>query len=219
MSLFQLDNVDVAYNGDPILKNISLSIDEGEKLLVMGPSGAGKTTLLRKLFEVKPEKTAFIHQDFALVPQLSVFHNIYAGRLDANGWVRNLRNLVKPRDADTEEVGSIADRVGLGSHMWIRVSELSGGQQQRTAVARAIYRGVDVILADEPVASVDPRQSTEILDLLIGSADTVVVTLHNISLGMETFSRAIGLKNGRLQFDTPSSSVTRKSIEQLYEPC
>lgn len=219
MSLFQLDNVDVAYNGDPILKNISLSIDEGEKLLVMGPSGAGKTTLLRKLFEVKPEQTAFIHQDFALVPQLSVFHNVYAGRLDANGWARNLRNLVKPRDTDADEVGSIVDRIGLGSHLWDRVSELSGGQQQRTAVARAIYRGVDVILADEPVASVDPRQSTEILDLLIGSADTVVVTLHNISLGMETFSRAIGLKNGRLQFDAPSSSVTRKSIEQLYEPC
>ena len=219
MSLFELRNVNVAYDGDSVLKDISLSIEPGERIVVLGPSGAGKTTLLRKLFTTRPERTAFIHQDYALVPQLSVFHNVYAGRLDRNGWARNLRNLLRPAAADTVEVGTVVEQVGLGDHMWDRADGLSGGQQQRAAVARAIYRDVDVILADEPVASVDPRQSTAILNLLKDSAETIVVAIHDVGLGLEAFSRAIGLKGGEVQFDVPCSAVTEEALARLYEPC
>ena len=89
----------------------------------------------------------------------------------------------------------------------------------RVAVARAVYRGVSVILADEPVASVDPQQSVAVLEMLKDAAETVVVALHDVTLGLETFTRAIGLRSGEIIFDLPASEVSPQLLDQLYQPC
>jgi phosphonate transport system ATP-binding protein len=217
--VFSLNGVSVAYDGDPVLKNISVEIHEGEQIVIFGPSGAGKTTLLRRLLELRPDRTAFIHQDYALVPQLSVFLNVYAGSLDQNKWYHNLRNLVRPAPDDVENVESAVAKIGLDGRLWDKVSDLSGGQQQRVAVARAIYRGVDVLLADEPVASVDPQQSAAILSLLKAAVKTSVVSLHDVTLGLDVFSRVIGLRAGQIEFDLPAVDVSPVLLENLYRPC
>ena len=217
--MFSLHDISVAYDGEAVLKNVSLEIREGEQVVIFGQSGSGKTTLLRKLLELRPDRAAFIHQDYALVPQLSVFHNVYAGSLDHNGWFHNLRNLVRPNAGDVERVDAVVSEIGLGERLWDSVSDLSGGQQQRVAVARAVYRGVSVILADEPVASVDPQQSVAVLEMLKDAAATVVVALHDVTLGLETFTRAIGLRSGEIIFDLPASEVSPRLLDQLYQPC
>jgi phosphonate transport system ATP-binding protein len=217
--LFVLKNVSVAYDGEAVLKNISLVVNEGEHVAIFGPSGSGKSTLLRKLLELCPGKAAFIHQDYSLVPQLSVFHNIYAGRLDQNTWTRNIRNLIRPDPIDVALVDTIVEQVGLNGRLWDPVGELSGGQQQRVAVARAVHRGVSVMLADEPVASVDPQQSLAILDILKDSAATVIVALHDVTLGLEAFTRAIGLRDGQIAFDLQADDVTPDVLDSLYRSC
>lgn len=217
--IFSLNDISIAYDGEAVLKNITLEIREGEQVVIFGPSGAGKTTLLRKLLELRPNRTAFIHQDYALVPQLSVFHNVYSGSLDQNGWIHNLRNLIRPDLDDVAKVETVLARIGLDGRTWDTVSEMSGGQQQRIAVARAVYRGVDAILADEPVASVDPHQSVAILKMLKDAAETVVVALHDVSLGLDAFSRVIGLRAGRIEFDLPAIDVTPILLDNLYRPC
>jgi phosphonate transport system ATP-binding protein len=217
--VFSLNGVSVAYDGDPVLKDISVQIREGEHIVIFGPSGAGKTTLLRRLLELRPNRTAFIHQDYALVSQLSVFHNVYAGSLDQSKWYHNLRNLIRPAPDKIAEVEAVIAEIGLEGRLWDKVSDLSGGQQQRVAVARAVYRGVDVLLADEPVASVDPQQSAAILSLLKAVVQTSVVSLHDVSLGLDVFSRVIGLRAGQIEFDLPAVDVSPTLLENLYRPC
>ena len=217
--VFALRDVSVAYGETVVLQNVSLDVRPGEHIAIFGQSGAGKTTLLRKLYEMLPEHTALIHQDFSLVPQLSVFHNVYAGRLDQKGWFHNLRNLVRADSVDAEDVERIVDKIGLRGRLWDGVSELSGGQQQRVAVARAVYRGVDVILADEPVAAVDPQQSIAVLDMLKEAAETVIVALHDVTLGLDAFSRVIGMRSGRVDFDLPVDEVTADHLDRLYLTC
>ena len=217
--IFALRDVSVAYGETVVLQNVTLDIHRGEHVAIFGQSGAGKTTLLRKLYELLPEQTALIHQDFSLVPQLSVFHNVYAGRLDQRGWVHNLRNLLHVDSTDAEDVKKIVDQIGLPGRLWDGVSELSGGQQQRVAVARAIYRGVEVVLADEPVAAVDPQQSVAVLNMLKEAAETVVVALHDVSLGLDAFSRVVGMRGGSIDFDLPVPEVTSDHLDRLYLPC
>jgi len=217
--MFELCDISVAYHGEAVLKNVFLEIREGEQVVIFGPSGAGKTTLLRKLLELRPDRTAFIHQDYALVPQLSVFHNVYSGSLDQNGWFHNLRNLIRPDLTDVANVEIVLAQIGLGGRIWDTVSEMSGGQQQRVAVARAVYRGVNVILADEPVASVDPQQSVAVLEMLKDAAETIVVALHDVSLGLDSFSHVIGLRAGRIEFDLSAIDVTPSLLDNLYRPC
>ena len=215
----ELDNVTVAYDDEPVLHDISLEIKEGEKVVIFGQSGSGKSTLLKKLLEMQDGRASYIHQDYALVPQLTAYHNVYAGLLDRRNTLRNVLNLIRPDRDEVERVRSILTDLGLAEKLFDRVSDLSGGQQQRVAVARAIYRGSELVLADEPVSSVDPRQSGEILRLLGRSAKTLVVALHDVSLGFEHFERVIGLRDGRMAFDLPTDQVSRETLADLYKPC
>ncbi len=218
-NMFELEGVSVAYDGEPVLRDIHLRIEAGEKIVFIGPSGAGKTPLLRQLFGLSQEHTAFIHQDYALVPQLSAFHNVCSGRLDRNSTARNLLNLIRPQKRELEEVGPILEKLGMGEKIFEPVHVLSGGQQQRVAVARAIYRGADVLLGDEPVSSIDPHQANSVLQIIRERIATVVLSLHDVGLALELFDRIIGLRAGRIEFDVPGDQVDRDMLAGLYRPC
>ncbi len=217
--LFDLQGVDLAYSNVIALREISLQIGAGEKVALIGPSGAGKTTLLSKLYQLQAEKTAFIHQQFALVPQLSVFHNIYIGQLDRQPWLGNLRNLLKPEASKLEEIMQILKQLGLEDKVRTRVGELSGGQQQRVAVGRAIYRGSEILLADEPVASLDIHQGEAIVKLIMATDKTVITSLHSVDFALRFAERIIGLRAGRIHFDLPKAAVTGEKLKELYRPC
>jgi phosphonate transport system ATP-binding protein len=217
--MIRLDNVSVSYKDQPVLNNISLSIREGEKVALIGPSGAGKTTLLKKLYELQHPHAAFIHQDFALVPQLSAFHNVYIGRLDQNSTLYNLLNLLRPKKREVDQISGILEILGMQEKMFERVSKLSGGQQQRLAVARAIFRGSDLLLGDEPISSVDPHQSATVLKLLKRTARTVIVSLHDVEFALRFFERIIGLSRGQVHFDLPVKKVTNSLLAELYQSC
>jgi len=214
--MFDLHDIDVAYGDTPVLQGLTLRIEAGEKVAIIGPSGAGKSTLLRRLYQGHGQRCAFVHQDFALVPQLSVYHNVCAGRLDRNGAAYNLFNLLRPRPAEVERVGDVLRGVGLEDRLFDKVHTLSGGQQQRVAVARALYRGAEAILGDEPVASVDPRLADSVLHRLLGGAATVVLSLHDVERALDLCDRVVGLRAGRVAFDRPNAGVDRQALEALY---
>ena len=217
--MFNLEGLSVAYQDKPVLNDISLRIRAGEKVVIIGPSGAGKSTLLRKLYELQSRRSAFIHQDYALVPQLTVFHNVCIGRLDQNNLLHNLLNLLRPRPNELEQVRPILESLGMSDKLMAPVSTLSGGQQQRVAVGRAIYRSSDIVLADEPVASIDPHQANAVLQCLKGSAETVILSLHDVELALEFFDRIIGLRDGQVVFDLPGAQVDHTLLSDLYRPC
>ncbi len=111
--MIDLKNISVSYQDKVVLKDISLRVREGEKVALVGPSGAGKTTLLKKLYELEPTRSAFIHQDHALVPQLSTFHNIYSGRLEQNSTFYNILNLIKPQKQEVDGISEILESLGM----------------------------------------------------------------------------------------------------------
>ncbi len=217
--MFDLNSVSVAYGDAPVLKEISLRIREGEQIVIIGASGAGKTTLLRKLFDLQAQRAAFIHQNYALVPQLSVFHNVCAGRLNRHSAGYNLLNLVRPRKQELEAVTPLLEALGMADKRFERVGNLSGGQQQRVAVARAVYRAADILLGDEPVSSIDPHQAGAVLDLLKQRSNTLILAMHDVRLALGHFDRILGLRLGKIVFDLPGGKVDNKTLTDLYRPC
>ncbi len=217
--MFELENVSIAYEDEPVLRDISLQICSGEKVVLIGQSGAGKSTLLKKLYDTRQQRAAFIHQDYALVPQLSVFHNVCIGRLDKHGTGYNLLNLVRPRENALAEVAPLLEALGMRDKIHERVSNLSGGQQQRVAVARAIYRGGDAVLGDEPVSAIDPHQAGAVLELLVQRSGTLVLAMHDVQLALKHFGRIVGLREGSMIFDLPSEQVDEGILTALYQAC
>lgn len=217
--LFDLRNVDVAYERYTALHDISLSIREGETVALIGPSGAGKTTLLNKLYALQSDACAFVHQHYALVPQLSVFHNIFMGQLDRRSTWSNVLNLIKPQQRILSDIYPILETLGLREKIFTKVGALSGGQQQRVAVGRAMYRGGRVLLADEPVSSIDVRQGEAVLDLIVTAGKTVVTALHSVAFARRYCRRIIGLRGGRIRFDLPAHRIAQTDIDALYATC
>ncbi|MCZ6680921.1 MAG: ATP-binding cassette domain-containing protein [Candidatus Poribacteria bacterium] len=216
-ALFRLEGESVAYQKTVALKNITLQIGRGEKVALIGPSGAGKTTLLRALYERVADRAAFVHQHYALVPQLSAFHNVYIGRLDRHSTAHNLLNLIKPQKRIVEEILPILQALRMEEKIFEKVGALSGGQQQRVAVARAMYRGEGILLADEPISSVDPHQAGTVMELIMQNAETVIVSLHAVEFALKFAKRIIGLSNGEVQFDLPAEKVTLTMLKELYQ--
>lgn len=216
-SLINLQGERVAYGETVALQNITLQIAAGEKVALIGPSGAGKTTLLRTLYERMTDRSAFVHQHYALVPQLSTFHNVYMGRLDHHSTFYNILNLIKPQKKILGDIRPILHVVGIEDKIFDKVETLSGGQQQRVAVARAIYRGEPVLLADEPISSVDPHQAGAVMELIIKHADTVIMSLHAVEFALKFADRIIGLREGHIQFDLPADHITQAMLRTLYQ--
>ncbi|MBF0287731.1 MAG: ATP-binding cassette domain-containing protein [SAR324 cluster bacterium] len=217
--MLRLDKVSVSYKDTLALKNITIHIQEGQKVALIGPSGAGKTTLLYTLYELEKQHASFVYQDYALVPQLSVFHNVYMGRLDHYHTAYNLFNLLKPQKKEIEKVAPILDSLGMLDTMFKRVGALSGGQQQRAAIARAMFRKVETMFADEPVSSIDPHQAGTVLRLITHATKTVIFSLHSVDLALQFAERIIGMRLGQILFDLPSDQVNDHVLSQLYKPC
>jgi phosphonate transport system ATP-binding protein len=216
MSLFQLNNVNVNYGELKALKAISMTVEQGEKIAIIGPSGAGKSTLLKYLYEQNPQQCSVIHQDFALIPQLSVFHNVYMGRLNQHGLFKNMRNFFLPEKEKVAKVKEILTELEIDDKLSIKVVALSGGQQQRVSICRALYQDAPIVLGDEPVASLDPKNAEVVIDKLMHKEKTVVLSLHSVELALKYSGRIIALKEGRVLFDAPANEISEKQIKELY---
>ena len=214
--MIDISRLSVAFNGRIALSDINLRIESGERVAFIGPSGAGKTTLLQKIYEMVSDQASFVHQQYGLVPQLTVFHNVYIGRLDRSPLWRNILNLIHPFSGEKEEVEKILELLELSGKLHDRVATLSGGQQQRVAIGRAMYRNSPIILADEPVASIDPHQGKKVVRDLYSVGTTTIASLHSVDLAKAFAKRIIGIKTGRIVFDLPSQNLTDERIEELY---
>jgi phosphonate transport system ATP-binding protein len=174
----------------------------------MGRSGAGKSTLLGLLYAQRPADVALVPQASALVKPLSVFHNVYMGRLDRHSTAYNLRNLVWPAASRVAEVRGVLESVGLEAEIFKAAGALSGGQQQRTSVARALYNGRPILIGDEPVSALDRIQGSEILSLIGRRHETLVLALHDVHLALGHAGRIVVIEQGRKIIDEPSSALT-----------
>jgi phosphonate transport system ATP-binding protein len=213
---FQLSGAEVRYGDRLVLSGVNLLVAEGQRVALIGKSGAGKSTLLKLMFEQRRD-SALVPQDLGLVRTLSVFHNVYMGRLHRHpGWY-NLLNLALPRRKEIAAVGTLVDRLGMSEKLFAPVGELSGGQQQRTAVARALYRGSDTFIGDEPVSAVDAEQSRSLLGAIVAAHRTVVVALHDVALALAFSDRIVGLRDGRITLDEPSVGLKPEDLAPVYQ--
>lgn len=194
-----------------------LTIREGDRIALLGKSGAGKSTLLCHLRHQLADRASWCPQDASLVPQLKVFHNIYAGALNRHSDLVNLKNLLLPSARFRREIAKVAEPLGISALLWTKADELSGGQQQRVAIARALYQQRPTLLADEPVSALDALQGQEILKLLVSRHGTSVIAMHNADLVLTVCNRVIGLKDQHVFLDCPTDQLRTESIRQLYQ--
>lgn len=214
--LIDLRGESVRYDVEHALRDVTLRVDQGERIALVGRSGAGKSTLLRLLYERVSAQSALVPQDFGLVRNLSVFHNVYMARLREHGSLYNLANLIKPLKREVAQIVPVLERLDLQDKIFELTGQLSGGQQQRTAVARALHQGADVVMADEPVSSVDEHQARRVLDALADGHKTVVIAMHDTALAIRYSTRVVGLEGGRITLDASSEGMTSQDLDALY---
>ena len=238
--MLEINNLRKNFNNQThALKGVSLKVKKGEFISVLGPSGSGKTTLLRSLNgletidsgeiifnnnkiskETLPDvrkKTGMIFQEFNLINNISSINNVLTGLLNSSSKFLSMFYLFT-KEQKLQALQAL-DTVGLLEKSYNRADELSGGQRQRVGIARAIIKKPLLLLADEPVASLDPKAALSIMKLLKKvSKDfkiTVVCNLHQTNLAMEFSDRIIGLSNGSVIFDQKPKSIN-KDINKLY---
>jgi phosphonate transport system ATP-binding protein len=236
------------HGGRKALQDIHLNIEAGEMVALIGASGSGKSTLLRHMAglmagdrsgqgliqvhgktvqqdgKIAPDirqtraQVGFVFQQFNLVDRLPVIVNVLAGLLHRVPLWRSLTRWFTP--AEIARGVDALKRVGIAECCAQRASTLSGGQQQRAAIARALVQGARVILADEPIASLDPESSRKVMDILarVNREDqcTVVVSLHQVNVAMKYCARTVALHQGRVVYDGPSVALTPTLLRELY---
>ena len=229
--------------GVPILKDVSLEIEGRGLTAIIGPSGTGKSTLIRcinRLVDPTSGEMMFMGQDLAkvsgralrqarrrigmvfqeynLVERLSVIENVLCGRLGYvpvwRAWLRRFP------ERDIARAFDLLDSVGLPGFAQQRADALSGGQRQRVGIARAIMQEPDIILADEPTSSLDPKTSVEIMEILHGVAREraipVIVNIHNVELARRFASRIVGMTGGHVVYDGPPDGLTDADLKTIY---
>ena len=230
--------------GRRALAAVDLSVAAGERVALIGPSGAGKTTLLRvagaslrptdgrvELLGTEPwglgagalrrlrARIGAVHQAPPLPPRQRVVTAVLAGRLGQWTVGKALWSLVHP--ADTAGAHDALERLGLADRLFDRCDRLSGGQLQRVAVARVLYQRPDLLLADEPVSSLDPATSELLVSRLVAQSEStgaaLVASLHAVDLALKWFPRVVGVRAGRVMFDLPAGDVTPARLQALYE--
>ena len=228
-------------DGTRAVNAIALSIPRGEFCVLLGPSGAGKSTLLNtvnglvlptqgmavldgtsitpKTLKQVRARIGMIHQQLHLVPRLSVIHNVLSGLLPITPTWKALLRLF-PVDQQRKACRLLEEVELEEKHLYRRASELSGGQQQRVAIARAFINEPDVVLADEPVASLDPTVSRHVLTLLRNASrqrnTTVVCSLHQVEFAIEFADRIVALREGSIVFDDKPEMLTSDRLHEIY---
>jgi phosphonate transport system ATP-binding protein len=229
-------------DGTKALDDVSVTIPDGQFIAVIGLSGAGKSTFLRclnrlndptagsilidgediahaqgrRLRELR-RKVGFIFQQFNLVLRLSALENVLAGRLGYHNRLSGVLGLYNAKDRDMAM--KALNRVGLAEKIQTKASSLSGGQQQRVAIARAIVQEPRLMLADEPTASIDPKLSSVIMELLQSFSEeglTVIVNIHELKLAQDYCQRILGFNKGKLIFDGSPKDLTLSEIDRIY---
>ncbi|MEO1610672.1 MAG: phosphonate ABC transporter ATP-binding protein [Pseudomonadota bacterium] len=248
MQAIRVHNVSKSFKvRKPVLKNVNLEVREGELVGLIGASGSGKSTLIRlisgleridkgagfiqvlgKIVQEHGRQTkhqrrlrrdiGIVFQQFNLVGRLSLLKNVLAGRLGrVAAWQGTLGFFSKPNRILA--LRSL-ERVGMISFAHQRSSELSGGQQQRGAIARVLTQEARIILADEPIASLDPASADRVMEILsdINNTDgtTVIVSLHQIEHAFRYCKRIVALKEGEIIFDGPATDITPENLNALY---
>lgn len=227
--------------GTEALRGVNLKVKRGEFLSILGPSGSGKTTLLRSINGLEkiengkiffddekidenylPEvqkKTGMIFQDFNLVNNLSAINNVLTGLLNSSSKFLSMFYLFT-KEQKLEALQSL-ETVGLLKKAYKRADELSGGQRQRVGIARAIIKKPLLLLADEPVASLDPKAAELIMSLLKKVNKelniTVICNLHQVDLASKYSDRIVGLLDGEIKFDQLTSNIDKMGINQIYK--
>ena len=239
--MLEINNLKKTFEGGTeALRGVNLKVKKGEFLSILGPSGSGKTTLLRsingleniengKIFFDKekidkfylPEvqkKTGMIFQDFNLVNNLSAINNVLTGLLNSSSKFLSMFYLFT-KEQRLEALKSL-ETVGLINKAYSRADELSGGQRQRVGIARAIIKKPVLLLADEPVASLDPKAANLIMSLLKKINKefniTVICNLHQVDLAVKYSDRIVGLLDGEIIFDQLASNIDKISVNQIY---
>jgi len=215
-ALIELRGANAGYVGRPVLSGFDLTLRPAEHVAVLGRSGAGKSTLLNLLYQQLAERAALIPQAAALVATLSVFHNVYMGRLDRHSAARNLRMLAFPAGDEVAAVREVLGGVGMAEYLFRRAGALSGGQQQRVSVARALYNGRPVVIGDEPVSALDRLQAAEVLRRLAARHETMVLAMHDIGLALAHAQRILVLDQGRIVLDAPSATLSIADLLPFY---
>lgn len=244
-SILKVTNLVKRYNGGTLaLKDINLEVKKGEFIAVIGPSGAGKSTLLRSINSlIEPtegsiefldqriekankselrkirSKMGMIFQHYNLIYRSSVLENVLHGRLGYMGSVAGVFNRYK--EEDKQEAIMLLEKVGLEAEIYKRADELSGGQKQRVGVCRALAQNPELILADEPIASLDPKSSAVVMDAIYKNCKeqgiACLVNLHQVDVAKRYATRIVAVKAGTIVFDGQASELTEEMIEYLYE--
>lgn len=241
--MLKIDHLGKTFGATVALDDVSLSIGDGEMVGVIGRSGAGKSTLLRSLNRlVEPDsgsirfedidvlklrsrdlrswrkQCAMVFQQFNLVPRLDVLTNVLIGRLNAQSTLRTLLKMFTASDRALAVL--MLERVEMAQHAFQRVDTLSGGQQQRVAIARALIQQPRIILADEPIASLDPRSAQRVMEILrnINRDDgtTVVCNLHTLDAARAYCQRIIGMRAGRVVYDGSPADLSESVLRNIY---
>ncbi|MBE9116817.1 ATP-binding cassette domain-containing protein [Lusitaniella coriacea LEGE 07157] len=241
--IFELKGVTQRFDRVTALANVSLKIYPHDRVALVGASGAGKSTLLRllngtlhptqgevwglgrNLGSLSPRRLrriqrqiGTIYQQFHLVDTLRVIHNVNAGHLGDWSFLKAAASLIVPLEVETARQALC--EVGIPEKLYERTDRLSGGQQQRVAIARVLIQNPAVILADEPIASLDPQRSLAVMDLLREIAErqgkTLITSIHAIEFARSHYNRIIGLRGGRILFDLPTKEVGNYEISHLY---
>ncbi len=230
-------------SGDPVLKNLDLSIEGESVVSIIGSSGAGKSTLLRCINRlVEPtsgsinlngteltslrgrnlraarRKIGMVFQGFNLVDRLTVMENVQSGRLGyISTWAAVTRRYPK---ADIRRAYELMERVGIAQYANTRADQLSGGERQRVGVVRALMQDPDILLADEPTASLDPKTSEQIMGLLRDLAGElklpVLINIHNVTEAKEYTDRIVGMRYGRIIFDDVPAKLDQEAMDKIY---
>ena len=242
--MLRLDNLAKRYKtGDHALKGVSLEVGRGQIVGLIGPSGAGKSTLIRcinrlveptggKVYLNESELTSMsgadlrrarrrigmIFQEYALVERLTVMENVLSGRL---GYVPFWRSFLRRYPAaDVDKAFALLERVGLAEHADKRADELSGGQRQRVGIARALEQDPELLLIDEPTASLDPKTSRQIMRLIREICEErslpAVINIHDVLLARMFVDRIIGLTAGEVVFDGPPAELDDAVLTRIY---
>ena len=240
----RLENLSKRYKtGDLALKNVTLEIPDGQLVALIGPSGAGKSTLIRCVNRLVDATEGEIHlgdreitglstanlrqarrrmgmifQEYALVERLTVMENVLSGRLGyVNFWQSLFRKFPKE---NVREAYRLLDRVGLMHMADKRADELSGGQRQRVGICRALIQHPELLLVDEPTASLDPKTSRQIMRLIKELCEerglAAIINIHDVALARMFSERVVGLKLGEIVYDGAPDGLTPDVLTEIY---